>query len=213
MDYFTADWHLNHINILRYCDRPFETVNAMNDEIIARINERVTNDDTLYVVGDAFMGSLQEAPGLLRRINGRKVLIKGNHDRSIAKMLDVGFDEAYKTMTYTFPDNRVAHLCHYPKPIDLLNDYDIQIHGHLHSGERVNGKRVNVAVDLWDFYPVCVSDIMKELDGKSNAIEETKCKIKFDGTFLTIDAKIRPENFSGVIDEIYQMIYGQSERE
>ena len=52
MDFFTSDQHFGHKNIIKYCDRPFESVTQMDDEIIACWNSVVSPSDTVYVIGD-----------------------------------------------------------------------------------------------------------------------------------------------------------------
>lgn len=56
MIYFTADAHFGHANIIKMCSRPFPDVEAMNEALIARWNDRVTGGDTVYIVGDMFLG-------------------------------------------------------------------------------------------------------------------------------------------------------------
>jgi len=83
--FFTSDLHLYHSNIIRYCNRPFANVDAMNQAILANYNAKVSNEDTVYFIGDiAFLKSSEakaDLPRLLGSFNGRKHLISGNHDR------------------------------------------------------------------------------------------------------------------------------------
>lgn len=46
---FTADTHFGHANIIRFCDRPFTDIEAMNESLIANWNRKVTNSDTVYI--------------------------------------------------------------------------------------------------------------------------------------------------------------------
>ena len=80
MIYFTADMHFNHKNIIRHCNRPFESVEEMNEVIIARFNAKVKQKDSLYILGDAVWGSADSANKIMKRLNGKKFLIRGNHD-------------------------------------------------------------------------------------------------------------------------------------
>ena len=80
MDYFTSDMHYGHANIIDYCNRPFESLDEMTNEMVNRWNEIVTEDDTVYVVGDVFLCPTSEGESIVKRLNGRKILIKGNHD-------------------------------------------------------------------------------------------------------------------------------------
>lgn len=79
--WFTSDLHLGHQNVIKYCNRPYDSVDEMNEDIIRRINSLVGNDDDLYIVGDVCMGKIHETLELIKQINGLKILIVGNHDR------------------------------------------------------------------------------------------------------------------------------------
>ena len=79
--YFTADPHYGHDNIRRFCDRPFDSWWEMNKVLIANHNAVVGPNDHVYFVGDfAFMnkGKIVE---ILKRLNGKKFMILGNHDK------------------------------------------------------------------------------------------------------------------------------------
>ena len=79
--FFTSDTHFNHANVIKYCARPFASLEAMNREMITRWNAVVGPEDTVYHLGDFAMGKSSEWPGFLRQLNGaRKILIRGNHD-------------------------------------------------------------------------------------------------------------------------------------
>lgn len=82
MIYFTSDLHLGHNNILKFTGRPYDSMEEMNRELIRNINFRVTKNDWLYILGDVSHHILPEQTNqLLARINGRKVLVRGNHDK------------------------------------------------------------------------------------------------------------------------------------
>lgn len=76
MNWLTSDTHFNHANVIRYCGRPFGDVQEMNAALIARWNERVSRDDTVFHLGDFAMGSPDEWPEIASRLNGHKVLSK-----------------------------------------------------------------------------------------------------------------------------------------
>jgi calcineurin-like phosphoesterase family protein len=79
--YFTSDQHFGHLNIIRFCDRPFPGVGAMNSRLVQLWNETVTDDDTVWVLGDVALGALDESLAHIGRLAGRKLLVPGNHDR------------------------------------------------------------------------------------------------------------------------------------
>ena len=84
MMWFTADLHFGHSSILSKMNRPFETLERMNQGLIAAINERVAPSDSLYVLGDfAYQTTAENARRLREQITCEHVhLIRGNHDDS-----------------------------------------------------------------------------------------------------------------------------------
>ena len=80
MIYYISDLHLGHQNVIRMDDRPFETVGQMDETLIRLWNERVTDEDDVYIIGDFTYRNGYSADWYLRRLKGRKHLIIGNHD-------------------------------------------------------------------------------------------------------------------------------------
>src|ERR1035437_3094736 len=81
MLFVTSDWHLGHERIIPLCDRPFKDVNHMHEVLIANYNSRVDPLDDAFVLGDVAMGTFAETIKIVRRFNGDKYLVPGNHDR------------------------------------------------------------------------------------------------------------------------------------
>jgi len=80
--YYTADLHLGHDRIIKYCNRPFQTVEEMNQTIIKNINTTLTIYDTLVILGDLALGRLHDTLTLLGQIHATRIwVIPGNHDR------------------------------------------------------------------------------------------------------------------------------------
>lgn len=111
MNYYIADLHFSHENIIKFDGRPYQTVEQMNSDLIKRWNSVVSDKDDVYVLGDMFWKS-EEAPMILEQLNGKIHLIKGNHDKITSDMLHYfssisGYAE--------FNDNgKHVILCHYP---------------------------------------------------------------------------------------------------
>lgn len=90
----TSDTHFNHANIIKYCNRPFSSVEEMNETIIANWNKVVSQGDTVYHLGDFALGDKSLIPDFIRRLNGHISFIMGNHDnldimKSFETLLDV----------------------------------------------------------------------------------------------------------------------------
>ena len=85
MIWFTSDTHFGHENVLKFTDRPWETIWQMNDAIVDNINGRVAVDDELYILGDfSFKMTAQDAYALRKRIACRRIhLVPGNHDKGL----------------------------------------------------------------------------------------------------------------------------------
>ena len=92
--YFLADTHFGEERIMRYENRPFENVRKMDEEMISRWNSVVDNSDTVYLLGD--FGAEGYEKDILSKLNGKKILVKGNHDtKSNEEYRSFGFSEVY----------------------------------------------------------------------------------------------------------------------
>ncbi len=161
MIYFTSDTHFFHHNIIGYCDRPFLNIEMMNEAMIERWNKTVNPEDTVYHLGDFCMGNKDEnCRIILPRLNGYKILIKGNHDRSLEQMKSYGFDETHDNM-FLQTEKGMAYLAHEPTPNGRWAETaDFQLCGHVHDYWKVKEKWYNVGVDVWHFYPVTIHNLL-----------------------------------------------------
>ena len=80
MIYFTSDLHFCHEKMIRIMDRPFRDAADMEEGLVQNWNSRVTPEDEVYILGDVTMRGRKEARQALERLNGRKYLVRGNHD-------------------------------------------------------------------------------------------------------------------------------------
>ena len=80
MIYFTSDTHFFHENILKLDNRPFKDMNDMCDKMLEKWNNKVNKNDTVYILGDYTWKQSDEHIEYLKKLNGRKRLILGNHD-------------------------------------------------------------------------------------------------------------------------------------
>lgn len=81
MEYFTSDQHFGHLNIIKYAERPFESVEEMAEVMVERWNAVVKSDDIVYSLGDLAMGRSVDSLAYVKRLNGFKVFVPGNHDK------------------------------------------------------------------------------------------------------------------------------------
>ena len=154
--YFIADCHFYHKNIIKYEQRPFDSVDHMNEELINRWNKTVNDSDRVFVLGDFSFGSKEQITNILKRLRGRKILIMGNHDRgrSVKWWLEVGFDEV---SAYPIILNEFLMLSHEPPSYYNSDTPYFYLYGHVHSSEMyptVSAKSCCVSVERWDYKPV-----------------------------------------------------------
>lgn len=174
--WFSSDYHFNHDKIRAYENRPFSSVDEMNNEIIRRHNERVKKEDLVYFLGDlGFYASKQkEFRGegmnrnvieLLEQMNGNFVRLAGNHCKRSNKT--------------HIPTHRIVlshggifiNLVHRPQDTVIEDEqhyYPLTIHGHVHGAYKTkeieNNKIVlliNVSVETHNYYPYSFDEIME----------------------------------------------------
>lgn len=157
MIFFTADTHFNHRNIFDYCKRGFKSCEELNKFIIKNWNERVEKSDTVYHLGDFGLGSLKELSQIRNQLNGRIILIEGNHDACISKdkWIDIIKIDEYVT-ELEFPK---FYLRHHPPPSPR---HKICLCGHVHNHWERNEslKSINVGIDVRSLKPVSYPEIL-----------------------------------------------------
>ena len=165
--YISSDFHLGHFNIISYTDRPFKTVDEMNDKIIKNTNDRVKKDDTLYHIGDFCFrntpggkkgeGQLTKAQQYENLINSKIIFISGNHDSMNSCKTPI------ESIVIKLGGYRIK-LVHNPKFADPL--YNINLCGHVHNNWKIKylssqSVVINVGVDVWKFMPIDINEILK----------------------------------------------------
>ena len=154
--WFTSDQHFDHKNIIKLCNRPFNSTDEMNESIVDRWNGVVDKDDIIYCLGDF---AWKNPNPYIERLKGNIIFILGGHDKKLkgANLLEVKHQE------HTFV------LCHYPMYSWNKEYYgSIHLHGHIHNNPiEYKHNRINVSVDVWDFRPVPIDRII--------AISENDC--------------------------------------
>ena len=128
--WFTSDTHFGHTNIIKYNNRPFQTRNDMDLQLIANWNSVVAKDDTVYHLGDFCFCTEQEGQAILDSLKGKKHLISGNHDK-VAKKL-VGW-ESIQPMLEVSIDGKLIILCHYALRVwNKSHHGSWHLYGHSH---------------------------------------------------------------------------------
>lgn len=166
MFFFTSDLHFDHKNIIKYCNRPFESVEEMNETIISNFNKTVRSKDTCYILGDIMMYNTEHARECLSRLHGNIYLVRGNHDPEWQDDGTVfGWIKDYFKLRW---DHQKFILCHYPFiSWDGMEKGSYHLHGHQHNKpdynieqRAANIKRYDVGVDANGFKPVSIERII-----------------------------------------------------
>ena len=168
MVYFTSDLHFCHEKMIRIMDRPFRDAADMEEGLIENWNSRVTPEDEVYILGDVTMRGRKEARRALERLNGRKYLVRGNHDGFADKLAPeenpLLWVRDYACVTWR---GIPFVLFHYPiAEWDRKRYGAIHLHGHLHSRpeynleqRRLGLRRYDVGVDANGMAPVSAREI------------------------------------------------------
>lgn len=176
--WFISDTHFGHTNIIEFLDnennriRPFMDIEDHDETLVKNWNERVRPQDRIYHLGDVVMN--KRCLPILSRLNGRKVLIKGNHDIFPLKDYTPYFEDirAYKV----FPKHGLicSHIPVHPR--ELEKRFTLNVHGHLHHNmiitsmvehmrdgpSDVSDKRYkNICVEFTNYAPVALGEILK----------------------------------------------------
>lgn len=140
MNYYIADCHFGHKNILLFDNRPFGDLAQMEDVMTMLWNATVHKGDTVYILGDFCWGKADEWLRIVRQLNGTKVLITGNHDLSSypAELKNQFADiTPFKEIVDNGKDNsgRKVLLSHYPMPFykRANNEKYFMLCGHVHN--------------------------------------------------------------------------------
>ena len=181
--FLVSDTHFGHAGVCRFTRRdgvtklrPWDSAEEMDEEMVRRWNDRVGTNDKVYHLGDVVMS--RKSLAIMDRLNGDKVLIRGNHD--------IFRDEDYRKY---FRELRAYHvmngmiLSHIPIHSESLGRFGVNIHGHTHA-DRVmrplaTSGRSNivdvryhcVCVEQTDFAPILFEDVVKRIEAEGGVIE------------------------------------------
>ncbi len=167
--WLTADTHFGHGNIIRYCRRPFATVEEHDKAIMENLFRCCTEKDVLIHLGDVCFGSDRDVRRILAwlaKLPCRKLFIPGNHDRRNLREI-AGVFSPLPDLCEIAVEGRGLRvvLCHYP-----LEEWDgafrgaLHFHGHVHGRRPSNRRREDVGVDAQCFTPVLLAELVSRLE-------------------------------------------------
>lgn len=167
-----SDSHFNHWNINRLCNRGFQSLKHMDGTQTKRWNTIVKPHDIIIIVGDLIFtkGISQEVAKIIQSLNGRKILVHGNHDRkTYSWYLTHGIDFICDTFSWDFNHKKIlfVHSPHDVKTPDLTK-YHYIIHGHQHNSTPFIQKKrrctfVNVSAEHLNYTPINLITLLNRL--------------------------------------------------
>jgi len=154
--FFSADHHFDHTNIIRFCKRPFNNVEEMNEELILRHNSVVNDNDIVIIAGDfSFASRIDTHRNFIKRMNGQFVFLRGSHDYWMGKT-GHGYHEIWEK---TIEKQKIV-VCHYAMRTWAASHYNSwQFYGHSHGMLPPQGKQWDIGVDTNNFYPYAWEDL------------------------------------------------------
>lgn len=186
--FLTSDTHFGHTGVCRFTRndgvtklRPWDDANEMDEEMVKRWNDRVRPNDKVYHLGDVVIN--RKSLSIMSRLNGDKVLIRGNHD--------IFRDDEYRLY---FRELRAYHvmngmiLSHIPIHPESLSRFGTNIHGHLHAnrvkkargvdvrtGEVLYSEEIDpryhcVCVEQTDYTPILFEDVIKRIEEEGGTV-------------------------------------------
>lgn len=191
MIFYTSDTHYFHKNILLYSLRPFGAIanwdvrlteeekkakwalltdadkqsalDEMHETMIRLWNERVGHTDTVYHLGDFGFGPAESLRAILKKLNGHKIIVKGNHDKGLTTLKDIGFEQAVLELS-VIDDDRIVYLRHKPR-FDWEQTQkailtDLHLCGHVHDEWARQDRIINVGVDQSWFSPLTLEELL-----------------------------------------------------
>ena len=180
--FLVSDTHFGHTGVCRFTRndgvtklRPWDNADEMDEALVKAWNERVRPTDKVYHLGDVVIN--RRALGIMRRLNGDKVLIRGNHD--IFK--DDDYREHFRELRAYHVMNGMI-LSHIPIHSESLGRFGTNIHGHLHANRVMlpgfNGKITDivdvryhcVCVEHTDFAPILFEDVIQRIEAEGGQI-------------------------------------------
>jgi calcineurin-like phosphoesterase family protein len=180
--FLTSDTHFGHTGVCRFTRndgvtklRPWDDADEMDEEMVKRWNETVRPNDKVYHLGDVVIN--RKALKIMHRLNGDKVLIRGNHD--------IFRDDEYREH---FRELRAYHvmngmiLSHIPIHTESLGRFGTNIHGHLHANRVmmepvgkygipvIDARYHCVCVEHTDYRPILFEDVIKRIEAEGGSV-------------------------------------------
>ena len=165
--YFTSDHHFGHTNIIKFSDRPFESVEEMDEELIKRWNSKISKNDHVYHLGDFGLCKSYRMKDILDQLNGKIYLIRGNHEGA-AQANPQRFEWIKDYFELSIPDADAPNgrqkiiLLHYAMRVwrsSFRGTWHLYGHSHGNLPDDPTSRSFDVGVDCHDFYPLSYEEV------------------------------------------------------
>jgi calcineurin-like phosphoesterase family protein len=172
--FFTSDHHFGHTNILKFCNRPFASIDEMNEVLIQRWNEKIGIADDVYHLGDFALTTNEQCKEIIDQLNGNIHLIVGNHEGSALnhrkrfKWVKEYFELKVQDETCANGVQRII-LFHYAMRVwrgDYRGAWHLYGHSHNNLPDKEDALAFDVGVDCHNFYPLAYHDVKAIMSNK-----------------------------------------------
>lgn len=172
MIYFTSDPHYGHTNILKYSNRPFDSIEEHDETLIKNWNNVVTHEDVVYILGDFAFSSQARINSIINRLNFAHIhFIKGNHEKPFCEWYRSHNPKnvtLYGSYLQTKFEGKDFTLCHFPVlEWDKCHRGAYHLYGHVHNNPMPEidiYRAMNVGVDIQNFTPISLNEVFRQLD-------------------------------------------------
>ena len=167
--WLTADTHFFHANIIKYCSRPFASVEEMNAELVKRWNSVVGENDIVHHLGDFCFGKRENVLEVLPKLNGKIDIVLGNHDHhKIGFYYEAGFHRVYDKPVVLRNFFILSHA-----PLEWVEDDGpyMNFFGHVHDSavyKTVTPRSLCACVERWGYKPVKWEDAVAVMEAEEN---------------------------------------------
>ena len=170
MNYYISDMHLGHENVLKFDSRPFESVEEMNETLIANWNAKVTDEDDVWILGDFCYCSDKDPSFYLKQLKGRKHLIIGNHDKATIKSVSaLKYFESVERLQHIKDRDYNVIVCHFPLATwNAIRRGSYHVYGHIHSDRndvfefmKTRERALNAGCMINNYEPVTIEELIE----------------------------------------------------
>lgn len=174
MNYFSSDWHLGHENVIKFDNRPFSSVQEMNETIIRNVMSQLKPKDNLYYLGDfALCRDFRKAEGWMDTLassGANLFFIKGNHDKNDTIKLYGRYGEYLGEQRKVEVEGQEIVLNHYAMKVWDKSHYGTwHLYGHSHHSlpDDPNSRSLDCGINGWDYRLTTMEQIKNKMGLKT----------------------------------------------